>query len=426
MKLRYVILTAGLCYAIVQVGTRQCVSRESVPADTTQTRAASTHLNNSSEDHAQTDLTRVGAPLKPKGESVVQGFFTLDEAVKRDGRYRVRLSDGRVATLTLDIAAQRVAESVLTRARARRGAIVVMDMNGRVIALAGKKGRKQQFDMATTVWAPAASVFKIVTAAALLQAGVTSDQRVCYHGGTKNLELHHVRDDPVRDRQCRDLSYAIGQSQNAIIGKLALQHLQPDDVRATIRRFELAKTPAFALATEPGRFDIPDGELEFAQVAAGFWHTELSPLGGVRLAHIVASGGMSFSPRIIDYLTDPSRAGDERMTIPVDKPRRVLAQALASDLTEMLVTTTASGTAFDGFHDRKRRPFLRGIRVAGKTGTLTRRSPSYLQYSWFVGFAPADKPQVAIAVLLGNPRKWHLKAYTAARLVLQDVVAKTH
>ena len=56
--------------------------------------------------------------------------------------------------------------------------------------------------------------------------------------------------------------------------------------------------------------------------------------------------------------------------------------------------------------------------VAGKTGTLSETEPFYTQYSWFVGYAPADKPTLVISVLLGNAELWYLKAHTAARTVL--------
>jgi cell division protein FtsI/penicillin-binding protein 2 len=112
---------------------------------------------------------------------------------------------------------------------------------------------------------------------------------------------------------------------------------------------------------------------------------------------------------------------DDQGEIPVlpGPTNRVIEEHVARDIAFMMVGTTESGTAYKGFHDRRGRKFLPDLEVAGKTGTLTRRSPSYLQYSWFVGFAPADDPEVVIAVLLGNPERWHLKAHTAARIVLQ-------
>ncbi|MBT8493078.1 MAG: penicillin-binding protein, partial [Deltaproteobacteria bacterium] len=99
-------------------------------------------------------------------------------------------------------------------------------------------------------------------------------------------------------------------------------------------------------------------------------------------------------------------------------PRRVIDKKVAGDLANMMERAVSRGTARKGFHNRRGKPYLGQIKVAGKTGSLSTDDP-YTAYSWFVGFAPVDKPQYVISVLLGNPMKWHLKGHTAARLVLQ-------
>src|SRR5205814_7699946 len=122
---------------------------------------------------------------------------------------------------------------VLAQSRAPMAAIVVMTPDGRILALAGRRGGAGKmtegdlgaFDLATTVWAPAASVFKLVTASALLAAGVTPDQKVCYHGGLRSITAANLQDDPRHDRTCADLSFAVAESQNAIVAKLAHKYL---------------------------------------------------------------------------------------------------------------------------------------------------------------------------------------------------------
>ncbi|MBA3503641.1 MAG: penicillin-binding protein, partial [Deltaproteobacteria bacterium] len=65
----------------------------------------------------------------------------------------------------------------------------------------------------------------------------------------------------------------------------------------------------------------------------------------------------------------------------------------------------------------------RKVTVAGKTGTLTRSDPFYMEHSWFVGFAPTDKPQLVVSVLLGNPESWHLRGHEAARRLIDKFFA---
>jgi cell division protein FtsI/penicillin-binding protein 2 len=356
-----------------------------------------------------------------EGDAALRGLVDLAQASIENDRFVAPLKDGRRAVLTLDPALQQAAERVLTQAKAPMGAIVVMAKDGRILALAGRQNQLPVLQnaphLATTVWAPAASIFKLVTAAALLQGGVTADQRTCFHDGFRSVEASNLRDDK-RDSRCETLGFAVAESQNAIIAKLANRYLAKhrDKLAAVARAIGFETAPTFALDAEASRFTVPDGELEFARMAAGFWSSELSPLGGAILANVFASDGLRVVPRVVEALID----GDTRTELPAAKPFRALAPAVARAVGTMMKATCSSGTAFKGFHDRRGRRLL-SVDVAGKTGSLDRDKPSYLGYSWFVGYAPADRPEVTIAVVLANPPKWYLKAHTAARLVLDAI-----
>jgi penicillin-binding protein A len=357
------------------------------------------------------------------GDAPFQGQVDLSKARLDGDRYVVPMADGRTAVLTLDPDIQKAAERVLERAKAPRAAIVVTATDGTILALAGlrdghEKQSRRDLAAAVEVWAPAASIFKIVTAAALVDEGVKPETRVCYHGGFRSVERSNLVNDAKRDRACNDLTYGVAESQNAIIAKLAHKHLEPARLTEIARSFGFDRAPTFALQCDPNRSEIPSDDLEFARVSAGFWRTELSPLGGALVANVIASGGQSVNPRIVAEIRDGDRVSAR---VDCEPPTRAIPEDVARQVAAMMVETTETGTGRKGFHDPKGRKFLPGIAVAGKTGTLTRTDPEYMQYSWFVGFAPADAPKVSVSVLLGNPPKWHLKAHTAARLVLQEI-----
>src|SRR5207245_10180033 len=114
-----------------------------------------------------------------------------------------------------------------------------------------------------------------------------------------------------------------------------------------------------------------------------------------------------------------ARAGTAEGTADRLEPRPVkgvLSAEAARAVARMMVGTTEYGTAKSGFH-KNGRPLLPGVAVAGKTGSLDRQKP-YLAYSWFVGFAPAEKPEVAVAVLLGNGEDWRWRAHQVAAELL--------
>jgi peptidoglycan glycosyltransferase len=97
----------------------------------------------------------------------------------------------------------------------------------------------------------------------------------------------------------------------------------------------------------------------------------------------------------------------------------VLEESVADQVAAMMTATCKDGSAARAFAGRDKIP---GVAVAGKTGTLSSNEPFYMQYSWFVGFAPADRPTMSISVLLGNPELWQIKAHTAARMVLIEAL----
>jgi len=345
-------------------------------------------------------------PARSATAAAVAQLVDLDRlTLTPDGEhYEAILADGRHAELTLDPALQALAEKLLVEARAPRGAIVAMAPDGRILALAGRRGDDHppkrgehsvaSFDwrLATDVWAPAASVFKLVTASALVAAGVDPSDKVCFHGGIRSVSESNLRDDK-RDSRCETLTYGVAHSNNAILGKLAFQKLEPDAL------------PGGELLGVAGAMELPTAhDLSFAQAAAGFVGSRLSAMGGALLAATFADDGEQPIPRIIASIDGVAQVGPAR--------RRAVTAEIAKAVGKMMTATCEIGSASRSFG--KHQP----IRVAGKTGTLTRTEPFYMEHSWFVGYAPIEQPQIVVSIVLGNPENWHLRGHEAARRLI--------
>src|SRR4029079_13305576 len=95
-----------------------------------------------------------------------------------------------------------------------------------------------------------------------------------------------------------------------------------------------------------------------------------------------------------------------------------MSPGIAASMTRMLEVTTRRGTAAKAFRKPDGTPALPSIPVAAKTGTLIGGKPTRM-YSWFAGFAPSTKPEIAITVMLGNDLRWHTKANIVGRQVLE-------
>jgi cell division protein FtsI/penicillin-binding protein 2 len=217
----------------------------------------------------------------------------------------------------------------------------------------------------------------------------------------------------------------MGRSINTVFARLAKEDLTPPKLEAMARRFGYGRGIAFDVPVQPSALHIPAEPLDFARTAAGFWNTTLSPIEAVELSAVVARGGESVRPSVVDKVVAPS--GAVAWSAPeATTSRRVVAKETADQLEQMMERTVSDGTCWRAFHDPRGTPYLPGIAVAGKTGTLT-EGETHRYYTWFTGFAPVhpqgDVKQVAIAALVVNGPNWELKANVVAREALRAYFA---
>jgi len=333
------------------------------------------------------------------------------------GRFVAPLGKGE-ALLTLEPALQQKLTKVLSDYRVPWGATVLLDpRSGRVLALAEHSQREKGSPVALRALGPAASVFKIVTAAALLEQGVAEDAEICYHGGKHRIARGQLADDPRRDRRCLSLQAAMGRSANVVFAKLADRGLTRDRLQAEAQRWLFNSAIPFARPVEVSRAEIPEEPFDLATTAAGFGRVRLSALHGALIAAVVANGGVLAPPRLLD-------AVEGEALPPAGEPTRVVEERVAAALARMMRTTTTDGTARKIFRrDRwSRRSPLREVAVAGKTGSLHEQHP-FRDYSWFVGFAPVEDPQVVVAAVVVNERLWRVKAPWVAHQALEAYFA---
>ena len=368
-------------------------------------------------------IVRTSATVTARPLPKLDGIDLLRTDI-RPQRVTAPLPDGRTAELTLDPVVQRAARAQMQRYRVPEAGTVMIDVKtGKVLAYASYVADGEPFDVNTRARAPAASVFKVITGAALVErAGLHSETEQCYHGGKSRIQPDELEDNPRRDRWCATVAIAMGRSLNVVFARLAQKHLTPEDLTSMGGAFGFGSSVPFVVPNEPPKIQIPQEPVEFARTAAGFWNTSLSPLAGAVLAQTIANGGITLEPRIVASVY---QGKDTLWT--EDREPRVVRQAIksttATELTQMMRQTVSNGSAYKSFHDESGTSYLPGIEVAGKTGTLSDHEANR-HYTWFVGFAPADKPEVAISTLIVNTPSWQIKAPQLARDVLRAYFAK--
>src|SRR5262245_27926899 len=189
------------------------------------------------------------------------------------------LSEGRVAELTLDPVLQRSIRAEMEGYRLPQSGVVMIEVKtGRVIAYASYVGEGEKVDVNARAEAPAASVFKVVTGAALVEkAGLGAETEQCYHGGKSRIAPDELEDNPRRGKWCATLGIAMGRSINVVFAKLAQKHITPEDLTAVGGAFGFGAPVPFVVPNQAPELKMPDDPLEFARASAGFWHTTLSP-----------------------------------------------------------------------------------------------------------------------------------------------------
>jgi cell division protein FtsI/penicillin-binding protein 2 len=337
----------------------------------------------------------------------VLGPRHLDTA---SGRFLASYGDGE-AVLTLDARLQKRLERTLSDYDVPYGATVLLDpRTGRVLAMAEhSRAEPRASNLSLRALSPAASIFKIVTAAALLEQGYSPEEPVCFHGGNHRLAVRLLADDSRRDSACLPLATAFVQSANVVFAKLADRGLTPEVLRATADRFLFNASIPFPSPVETSRAEIPEDRFGLANTAAGFGDVRLSALHAAMLGAVVANRGVLVPPWLVELVqgTEPAP--------PLAEPMRIIDERVAEAIGAMMRETVTRGTAQRAFARPPRE--LRGVHVAGKTGSLNEQRP-FRDHSWFVGYAPAEDPQVVVASVVVNGPLWRIRAPWVAREAL--------
>jgi cell division protein FtsI (penicillin-binding protein 3) len=367
------------------------------------------------------------------------GFVVM----QRDGRGRLRPGidpereaplDGQGLQLTVDLEIQRVVEQELERgvreAGASSGTVVAIEPStGDVLAMASFPSfHPNRLDLAsddniriraiTDQFEPG-STMKAITAAALLEEGRIGRTDVV-DGGSGELLMPGgaiVKDDhPVGQTTFQG---ALEQSSNVVFATLA-RRLDDRVFYKYVRDFGFGIPCGIDLPGEVrGRLKKPNEFDASTKMYMSFgYEVSATPLQVLSAYAAIANGGVLMQPRIVRAIT--AKDGSTLREIMPQRVRQVIRPETARVLTEMLVGVVSNGTG--------KRAAIPGLRIAGKTGT----AQAYTQGAYdrknyrasFVGFYPADKPRVAMMVILENPTNDIYGGSTAAP-IFHRVVQKT-
>lgn len=314
---------------------------------------------------------------------------------------------------------QKKTSMIVSRSRAPHVAVVAMEpKTGRILALDGKSISID--NIVTHAGFPAASLFKVITAAAgIEQKKVSPDSLINFRGGIHLLDRSNAIPDPSRDRFSMSLEEAIGKSCNPVFAHVALNFLNPTTLQKYANLLGFNGTLGFDIKLPISSAFIPVDQYGFGRTAAGFGDVYISPIHAAALISAVANKGILPKPSIVDTVQTKDGA-----LLYQNKPssiKRSLNSHTAEVLFNMLESTTTLGTSKKAF-TQNGKPAL-SYRVAGKTGTLRGDNPNGLN-NWFIGAAPIENPKIAIAVIVVNPGDASSKASRIAKELIEDYLGE--
>jgi peptidoglycan glycosyltransferase len=319
---------------------------------------------------------------------------------------------GNNVVLTIDPELQELAYQELSASSTGRGSVVALNpQTGEILAMATSPSFDPNnidenypdlasaedaplVDRATQSLYPPGSVFKVITSAAALEAGVRPEDKF-FDSGAYELPGYTVHNFQDKDYGEVTFTRALAYSINVVFAKIAVTIVGAE------RLTEMALN--FGFGDPYDDFPIPvsgssvnslppdqwtTGTL--AQTAFGQGEVQTNSFEMALVAAAIANDGKMVEPRIVREVRSPDG-------IILDKPtpsisRRALPADTAATLNEMMQQVIIQG----GLTEAE----LEGIKVAGKTGTA--ESGNGLPHSWWITFAPADDPKIAMCVMIEN------------------------
>ena len=353
--------------------------------------------------------------------------------IGEEGENYVPAVDGNDLVLTIDLTIQSIVEKYLEEACIDNvctdgGSIIVMNpQNGDILAMANYPNYNlnepyepytedlktvwdslEQSEKTTylqAVWRNKAiadtyepgSVFKLITASAALEEGITDTDNEGEFSCTGGIEVAGVRIKCwryYRPHGSESLRQALMNSCNPVFIGLG-QKMGVTKYYEYLEKFKLLQTTGIDLPGEAGSIFLAKekaGPVELATISFG-QRFEITPIQLATAVSSIANGGTSIKPRVVKQIIDSETK--EVTDIPVQKGDTVISKETSEKVLSMMESVVSEGTG--------KNAKVEGYRIGGKTGTSEDGVNTNKYVTSFCGVAPIDNPQVVVLVTLYNP-----------------------
>ncbi|HEX9094179.1 MAG TPA: FtsW/RodA/SpoVE family cell cycle protein [Coriobacteriia bacterium] len=343
---------------------------------------------------------------------------------------------GNDVVLTVDSRVQKAAEATL---KGHRGAVVVLDpRSGEVLALASSPAYEPSsvesrwaelskggdaaplVDRAIASLYPPGSTFKVVTLTAALSQGVATPSTVYPAPAVLEIGGGKVTNFEGSGYGSATVRQATASSINTVFAQIADQ-LGAERLVAQARGFGLDKQTPFELDVIPSLMPAPESMTRWETAWAGVGQPVgagavkgpvVTPLQMALVAAGIANGGVVMRPHVVARTQDGS--GRTIATTPEARFTTACDAETAATVRDLMVEVVRRGSGA--------RAAVKGVTVAGKTGTAE-VGKGVQTHAWFIAFAPAEKPTMAMAIVLENAGIGGRVAAPAAKPVIEAALS---
>ncbi|WP_169582945.1 MULTISPECIES: penicillin-binding transpeptidase domain-containing protein [Microbacterium] len=242
---------------------------------------------------------------------------------------------------------------------------------------------------------PPGSTFKLVIASAALASGEYTPESTLPNPATYTLPqssavIYNDTRGTCGPGATVTIADALRLSCNIPMAELAVE-LGDDAIREEAERYGFNRSFELPLVSTPSSYPRALDDAQTALTGFGQGQVTATPLQMAMVSAGIANGGVVMSPRMVDRVIAPDLSVQE--TYDDVEFGRALDEELADQMVAMMVANVSEGIATGARID--------GVDVAGKTGTAE-NGPDQPYTLWFTGFAPAENPEVAVAVVVEN------------------------
>ena len=326
---------------------------------------------------------------------------------------------------TLNPELQQYIRELLERSQTERAAVVALRPDdGRILAMVSydKNGSDERLCLKADF--PAASLFKIVAAAAALEgSGFTPQKTVFYNGRKYTLYKRQLKQ--TRNKYTRKMPFckAFGLSINPVFGKLGIYALGRECMVKWGEKFQFNRSIPFDFPLEESFFKVPEHSFGLAEIASGFNKiTRISPLHAALLSAAVANDGVMMKPWVVKRIL-----GENGELLFENKPQKLTAtmgRDTAQDLKVLMEETVTSGTCRRSFWRMRKKTRFKGVHMGAKTGTINDLSGRY-KYDWLTAFVlpPDGKKAFCIAVMGVHGKVLGIRANRLGRYIIDHYMS---